>query len=75
MIYGQKIIFGVVGPLPLRGFPEGRARIRLRNADFVTVSIRPPQGGIRRFYVEERGGAWLPAFEMGANINQPKGIP
>jgi len=75
MIDGQKMVFGVVDPLPLRGFPEGRARIRLRNKTFATVNIRPPQGGIRRFNIEEREGAWRPAFEIGANLNKLKGAP
>ena len=67
---GKKIVFGVVDPLTLRGFPEGRARIRLRNDSFVTVNIRPRRGGIRRFNIEEREGSWWPAFEIGANLNK-----
>jgi len=60
---------GITDPLPLRGFPRGRARIRQRNDAFTVVFIRPPEGGIRRFIVEERAGAWWPAFETGANRN------
>ena len=66
-------MFAIVGcgkaALPLRGFPEGKARIRQRADDIVTVSIRPPGGGIRRFVVTERDGCWWPAGELGANIN------
>jgi hypothetical protein len=67
--YGRKIEFGVKDPLPLRGFPPGRARIRQRNDAFTVVFIRPEDGGVRRFYVEERDGAWWPAIESGANRN------
>jgi hypothetical protein len=67
--YGRKIEFGVKDPLPLRGFPPGRARIRQRNDAFAVVFIRPPEGGIRQFAVEQRDGAWYPAFETGANLN------
>ena len=59
--------FGVLDPLPLRGFPPGRARIRQRNDSFVVVFIRPPEGGIRWFSVAEHDGAWWPLYETGAN--------
>ena len=67
--YGRKIEFGVKDPLPLHGFPPGRARIRQRSDAFTVVFIRPPEGGIRQFAVEPRNGAWWPAFETGANRN------
>ena len=67
--HGRLIEFGVKDPLPLRGFPPGRARIRQRNNSFTVVFIRPPEGGIRRFAVELRDDAWWPAFETGANRN------
>lgn len=67
--YGRKIEFGVQDPLPLHGFPPGRARIRQRYDAFTVVYIRPPDGGVRRFSVEERDGVWCPAFETGANRN------
>jgi hypothetical protein len=44
-------------------------RIRQRNDAFTVVFIRPEDGGVRRFYVEERDGAWWPAIESGANRN------
>jgi hypothetical protein len=67
--FGIKLMFGVEPPLPLRGFPEGRARIRQRANAHTIVYIRPPEGGIRQFYVRSRDGAWWPAFERGANRN------
>ena len=69
LTHGRPIEFGVKDPLPLRGFPPGRARIRQRNNAFTVVFIRPPEGGIRRFFVEPRDGAWWPAFETGSNRN------
>ena len=66
---GAKIIYGTDGPvLPLRGFPEGRARIRRRKASYTRVFIRPPQGGIHEFLVIERDGYWEPYGEIGVNI-------
>ena len=65
---GRKFEFGVKDVLPLRGFPEGRARIRIRQGDWVKVFVRPPEGGIKEFLVEEKAGAWCPAGEVGANL-------
>ena len=61
MIPYTQLAFGVQEPLPLRGFPPGRSRIRMRTNDLVRVYIRPPGGGIREFIVTPRDGAWWPA--------------
>jgi hypothetical protein len=66
-VTGKSLVFGVRDPLPLRGFPEGRARIRMRPAAFVRVYVRPPDGGAREFVVQERDGAWWADIETGAN--------
>jgi hypothetical protein len=63
------VVFGLVKPKRLRGFPKGRKRIRMRNNDFVYVFVRPKEGGIRKFLVEERNGEWWAVHEQGANIN------
>ncbi len=68
------LVFGVVEPKPLRDFPPGRARIRIRTQDWATVFIRPPEGGVRRFYVSEVNGAWVPALESGANRVVARGV-
>jgi len=65
-LYGQQIVVGVQEPLPLKGFPVGKARIRQRGGA-VRVFIRPANGGVRQFCVDERAGAWWPAFETGSN--------
>ena len=61
------MVFGVRDPLPLKGFPAGRARIRMRNRSCPQVFIRPPEGGVWAFYVYERDGCWWPRCEVGAN--------
>ena len=58
---------GVQDPKPLRGFPQGRARIRQRNDYFVSVFVRTAEGGIRKFLVREIDGAWEPYYEQGSN--------
>jgi hypothetical protein len=69
---GCVLEFGVKEPLPLFGFPEGRARIRQRNNNYTIVFIRPPNGGIRKFVIGTKNGAWWPVFEMASNLNAPK---
>ena len=66
--FGAQIAFGALPSLPLRGFPEGKARIRARNDEFVKVWIRT-EGGIREFAVNERDGFWEPFLETGFNSN------
>lgn len=55
-------------PLPLRGFPEGRARYRFREEEAPQVFIRTATG-IRWFGValSEDGQAFVPAYELGRN--------
>ena len=63
----ESYAMGVQEPLVLRGFPKGRVRIRQRPMDFVSVTVRTPDGGIRGFWVKERDGAWVPGPEFGSN--------
>lgn len=64
-IYGDGI-FGLVRPLPLRGFPEGEARVRIRVDEFVRVYIRK-DGATRGFYVKREGDEWVPWCEIGGS--------
>ena len=64
--YGAKIPFGVVNPKPIKDFPEGKARLRIRNYDFVKVRVKTATG-IREFYPHEVNGFWIPLFETGRN--------
>jgi len=62
------IVCGSPSPLPLRGFPEGKTRIRIRPNSATMVYVRPPEGGIRSFFVEEYDGFWNASFEDGRNV-------
>jgi hypothetical protein len=65
-IIGERIPFGAVDPKPLKGFPEGKARLRIRAEDFVKVRIKT-ETGIREFFPDEVDGFWVPLFETGRN--------
>lgn len=64
-IYGR-IAFGNQQELPLEGFPSGRAKIKIRQDDFVRVYIKSDES-IREFVVEEKDGKWVPAFQTQSN--------
>lgn len=66
-----EIIFAIREPKPLRGFPEGRVRLRLRNDEFARAFVRTPEG-IRHFIVQETpDGFWepVPGCEQGRNVS------
>jgi hypothetical protein len=67
---GVSIVFGVVEPKPLKDFPEGRTRIKIRSRAVVVVYART-QTGIRAFAVHDNGAEWVPAFEFARN-ERPK---
>jgi hypothetical protein len=62
-------IFGIADRKPLKGWPAGLVRIKIRNSGYARGYVRPPGGGIREFLIEEAGGYWCPCHEQGANIN------
>lgn len=66
IIGASDMVWGVKPPLPLKGFPSGRVKLRLRNTDFAQGFVKTADG-IRRFYIAEVGGFWTPKFEQGAN--------
>jgi len=61
-------VFGVATPLPLKGFPRGRVRLRMRNDDFLVAFVKSARK-IRRFIVAEKDGFWIPMIgcEQAAN--------
>ena len=59
-------IWGVVEPKPLKGFPEGRVKLRLRNKDFARAFVKT-SNGIRSFIIAEQDGFWIPKWEQGSN--------
>jgi len=66
ILLGNCPVYGGVDPKPLKGFPEGRARIRMRPADFVKVFVKTATG-IREFVVTEKDGHWEPLHELARN--------
>ncbi len=65
----KTLVFGAKDRLPLKGWPEGKVRIIVRNEDFVRGYVRSPDGkSIRQFIVGEEDGCWIPRFEQGSNI-------
>jgi hypothetical protein len=62
-------IFGVHKPKPLRGFPPGKVRLRLRNTEFARGFVRD-ENGIRHFILQESEGFWepMPGCEQGRNF-------
>jgi hypothetical protein len=67
--YGLSHVYGVKSPLPLKGFPGGKVRIRCRHNDFTKVYIQSP-AGIYQFYVREVDGFWIPGYEVGRNFKR-----
>lgn len=59
-------VFGISEPKPLKGFPPGKVRIKMRKSDFTLIRVKTPDG-IREFLVKEEDGFWMPAFETGRN--------
>ena len=69
---GVKIIFGIADPLPLLGFPEGTAEIRMSKTSWATVFVFDHLGNTRRFYIKEEEGNWVPVFEIVENVESYK---
>lgn len=63
----MSLVFGLRLPLPMRGFPEGKIRLRARITDFLKARVRT-ECGIREYYVREVDGYWEPAVETGFNV-------
>lgn len=70
IIHGDSsAVWGVKERKPLKGFPEGRVKIRLRNTDFARAFVKTTSG-IRQFIVAEVDGFWIPKFEQGSNYRE-----
>lgn len=54
-------------PLPLKGFPPGRVRVRLRPGDLGTAYVRD-EGGVRQFLLVEQDGYWVGYCEQARNL-------
>jgi hypothetical protein len=65
----MNVVFGVQEPLPLRGFPQGRYKIKMRNTDFARVFVRS-KDGIREFCINEVNGYWEACYEQASNTRK-----
>lgn len=67
---GVKVIFGVREPLPIRGAPEGKQRLRMRNTRAAALFVKTAIG-VRHFILEDCGDHWFcnPRLEQGANLH------
>jgi hypothetical protein len=64
---GTVIIIGIVNPLPLVGFPPGRALICMCENYPVTVEIITGSE-VTIYYIKEIDGTWRPAFDKAQNV-------
>lgn len=60
------LAFGVREPLPLRNFPPGRVRLRMRNRELMQAFVKTSDG-IMEFIVKEQDGFWEPFAERNRN--------
>ena len=68
---GIALLYGIHPVRPLRGFPEGKAKIKMGAKEAVQVFIKlPNNGGIRKFLVNNKWGKWRPVFEIKANYRK-----
>ena len=63
---GKNHVFGITKPKPLKGFPDGKTRIRMRSNALSKVYVKTSDGVIV-FTVIEKDGCWTPSHEMGRN--------
>jgi len=68
-IYGQKLVWGVREPRPIKGAPSGRYRLRMRKRDVVRLFVRTPLS-IRVFALLDNGDHWVPAYELEQGRNE-----
>lgn len=68
------LAFGIAGPKPAKGFPDGRIRWRLRIDSLVVARVKTSDG-IREFTVAEKDGFWIPMDEIGRNATKTLSAP
>ena len=68
---GEPHVFGVQTIKPLRGFPSGKVRIRMRNDAFAQIYVKTPDG-IRQFVAKDYGDYWECSHEQGGNERRMK---
>lgn len=61
------VVVGLAELKPLKGFPKGKIRIRMRSDDLLKVYIWN-KTGIRVYSVNELDGVWYPGLLIAANM-------
>lgn len=64
-------VFGVQELKPLRGFPTGKVRIKMRNTEYAKFYVKTPEG-IRQFVAKDYGDYWECSHEQGRNERRMK---
>jgi hypothetical protein len=62
-------LFAMCSPKPLKGWPDGKVRIKLRNAGYASGFVRAENGTTRHFLVHDDGSHWMPCHEQGVNVS------
>lgn len=68
VVIGTSFVFAEPEPKPLRGFPAGKVRLRVRPDDFVKAYVRGADG-IREFAVWDGDGFWNCGPELARNVS------
>ncbi len=65
--FGNAALFGVPKePLPAKGFPDGKLRIRYRPEDFAVATVKNAFG-TAQYYIKEEDGFVVPSFVKAVN--------
>ena len=67
IIAKSNFVWGIQPLRILKGFPEGRIRLRLRNKAVAKAFVRTADG-IRVFTIKSDGDWWVPGCELGRNL-------
>lgn len=62
----KQLVYGVRPILPLKGFPCGKYRLRMRPEDCAVLYVKTADG-IRCYTIKEEDGHWVPDMECGVN--------
>jgi hypothetical protein len=66
-IIKSHFVWGIETPKLLKGFPEGRVRLRLRHHSIGKAFVRTADG-LRVFLIKNDGDWWVPGSEIGRNL-------
>jgi len=69
IIIGELFVFGLAEVKPLKGFPEGRVRVKLRSDEFAVALVRIPKTQkTERHLLKEKDGEWIPGGQIGVDV-------